>query len=233
MGVEFRRGHDDFSSVSKPSYSFQNILDFAIDKPFAESLGVDPKTGVAKGANYEERTFESAAFIQDDYKVAPHLTLNLGLRWEDYHHPTENFGTFANFIFASGSNLAQRIANGSMQLSPDPWKSSNFNFAPRFGYSWNPRTKLVLRGGFGVTYDRIPNGVWESLATNPPVLATANAGPFYNTPIVYGIGGPGPNYGFPPNPAFATGLDPHNGIWVLPRIAWPGSTTSIAFPATY
>jgi hypothetical protein len=212
MGVEFRRGHDDFFSVSKPSYSFQNILDFAIDKPNAESLGVDPKTGVAKGADYEERTFESAAFIQDDYKVAPHLTLNLGLRWEDYHHPTENFGNFANFIFPSGSSLAQRIANGSMQLSPNPWKSSNFNFAPRFGYSWNPRTSLVLRGGFGVTYDRMPNGVWEGLATNPPVLASANAGPIYNTPIVYSIGGPGANFGFPPNPAFATGLDSHNGI---------------------
>jgi len=212
VGVEFRRGHDDFFSVSKPSYTFQNILDFATDQPIAENLSVDPKTGVAKGSNYEERTFESAAFIQDDYKVAPRLTLNLGLRWEDYHHPTENFGTFANFMFGSGSTLADRIANGSMQLSPNPWNSSNFNFAPRFGYSWNPQSKLVLRGGFGVTYDRIPNGDWESLATNPPVLASANAGPIFNTPIVYSIGGPGPNYGFPNNPAFATGLDPHNGI---------------------
>jgi hypothetical protein len=212
MGVEFRRGHDDFFSVSKPAYTFQNILDFAIDQPLYETLSVDPKTGVAKGADYEERTFESAAFVQDDYKIAHNLTLNLGLRWEDYHHPTENFGTFANFIFGSGSDLAQRIANGSMQLSPDPWHSRNFYFAPRFGYSWNPRTKLVLRGGFGTTYDRMPNGVWESLATNPPLLATANAGPIFKTPIVYSIGGSGPNYGFPNNPAFATGLDSHNGI---------------------
>jgi hypothetical protein len=212
MGVEFRRGHDDFFSVAKPAYTFQNILDFAIDQPISENLSVDPKTGVALGANYQERTFEAAAFIQDDYKVASNLTLNLGLRWEDYFHPSENFGTFANFIFASGASAADRIANGSMQLSPDPWKNSNFNFAPRIGYSWNPQPKLVLRGGFGVTFDRFPNGDWESLATNPPVLASANAGPIYNTPIVYSLGGEGPNYGFPPNPAFATGLDSHNGI---------------------
>lgn len=212
VGVEFRRGHDDFFSVSKPAYTFQNILDFAVDKPVSENLSVDPKTGVAKGSNYEERTFESAAFIQDDYKVKPDLTLNLGLRWEDYHHPTENFRQFANFIFGSGPDLATRIANGSMQLSPAPWKSSHFNFAPRFGYSWNPRTRLVIRGGFGVTYDRIPNGDWESLANNPPLLASANAGPQFNTPIVYSLGGSGANYGFPTNPAFATGLDSHNGI---------------------
>lgn len=212
VGVEFRRGHDDFFSVAKPAYTFQNILDFAVDQPLAENLSVDPKTGVAKGANYEERTFESAAFVQDDYKLSRRFTLNLGLRWENYYHPTENFGNFANFIFGSGSNLAERMTNGSMQLAPDPYKSSNFNFAPRFGYSWNPLTKLVLRGGFGVTYDRIPNGDWESLATNPPVLASANAGPQFNTPITYSLGGSGPNYGFPPNPAFATGLDSHNGI---------------------
>ncbi|MBZ5565286.1 MAG: carboxypeptidase regulatory-like domain-containing protein [Acidobacteriia bacterium] len=212
MGFNLMRGHDDFFSVSKPSYTFQNILDFAIDQPLSENLQVDPKTGIAKGSNYEERTWEAAAFIQDDYKITPRLTLNLGLRWEDYFHPTENFGTFANFAFGSGSTLAERIANGSMQLSANPYKNSNFNLAPRFGYSWNPKTKLVLRGGFGVTYDRIPNGDWESLATNPPVLASANAGPIFNTPIVYGIGGSGPNFGFPPNPAFATGLDPHNGI---------------------
>lgn len=212
VGVEFRRGHDDFSSVSKPSYTFQNILDFAIDKPVSESLSVDPTTGIAKGANYQERTFESAAFIQDNYRLTHNLTLNLGLRWEDFFHPTEKHGVLANFLMGSGANMAQEIANGSMQVDPNPYKNSNLNFAPRLGYAWNPLTKLVVRGGFGITYDRIPNGDWESLATNPPLLANATAGPIFNTPIAYSLGGPGPNYGFPPNPAFATGLDSHNGI---------------------
>jgi Carboxypeptidase regulatory-like domain/TonB dependent receptor len=232
MGVEFRRGHDDFFSVAKPAYTFQNILDFATDQPISETLSVDPKTGVALGSDYEERTFESAAFIQDDYKVRANLTLNLGLRWEDYYHPTENFGTFANFFYGSGTNVAEQMTNGSMQLSPNPWKNSNFNFAPRIGYSWNPQTKLVLRGGFGVTYDRIPNGDWESLANNPPVLASANAGPIYDTPIVYSLGGPGPNYGFPPNPAFATGLNSQNGI-VGARVTVTAANPNLNIPYVY
>ncbi len=180
VGVEFRRGHDDFFSVAKPSYTFQNILDFAIDKPISENLSVDPKTGVAKGSNYEERTLNQPRLFKTISKLL-RVDFEPGAALGDYHHATENFGTFANFVFGTGPTLAGRIANGSMQLSSDPYKSSNLNFAPRFGYSWNPRSNLVLRGGFGITYDRIPNGDWESLANNPPVLASANAGPIFQT----------------------------------------------------
>ena len=213
MGVEFRRGHDDYQTVSRPSYLFQNILDFATDQPEREGMRVDVNTGMPKNLVYEERTFETAAFIQDDYKVKPNLTLNLGLRWEDYTHPTEKLNQFANFVPGNGSGYNEQVTNGSMQLSPAPWKSKNLNFAPRLGYSWNPRPRLVLRGGFGITYDRVPNGDWEGLATNPPKSAvTAYAGALYDTSILYQLGGTGTNYGFAPNPAFAQGLDSHNGI---------------------
>jgi len=213
MGVEFRRGHDDFESVSRPAYTFQNILDFATDQPLNEGLYVDAVSGLARGPGYEERTFESAAFVQDDYKLTPHLTLNLGLRWEDYRHPTEIFKQFSNFIPGTGSTYDQQIAAGSMQLRQAPWSSKDLNFAPRLGYSWSPKSKLVIRGGFGITYDRFPNADWESLAYNPPKgPAFVNAGPQFKTPIVYQLGSAGPNYGFTPNPAFATGLNPQNGI---------------------
>jgi hypothetical protein len=213
MGVEFRRGHDDFESVSRPAYTFQNILDFATDQPLSEGLYVQATNGLARGPGYQERTFETAAFIQDDYKLTPHLTFNVGLRWEDYRHPTEVFKQFSNFVPGSGSDYDQEIANGSMQLTDAPWSSKNLNFAPRVGYSWNPKPKLVFRGGYGITYDRFPNGIWEGLADNPPKGPVfANAGPQFDTPIIYQLGSPGAYYGFTPNPAFTTGLNAQNGI---------------------
>jgi uncharacterized membrane protein YgcG len=66
------------------------------------------------------------AFVQDDWKVRPNLTLNLGLRYENQ------------------DNI-----------------SSDFNFAPRLGFAWSPRAgrarqpKTVIRGGFGIFYDRL------------------------------------------------------------------------------
>lgn len=230
MGVEFRRGHDDFESVSRPSYTFQNILDFATDQPLNEGLYVEATTGVPRGPGYEERTFETAAFFQDDFKVTPHLTLNLGLRWEDYRHPTEVFQQFANFVPGSGSSYDQQVASGSMQLTPAPWSSKNLNFAPRVGYSWNPLTKLVIRGGYGITYDRFANGNWEGLAYNPPkgpafVTASVQNG----IPFTYQLGGSGANYGFATNPAFATGLNSQNGI-LGARVSVTGAIPTLAEP---
>jgi hypothetical protein len=231
MGVEFRRGHDDFESVSRPAYDFQNILDFATDKPLNESLSVDAVSGLPRGPGYQERTFETAAFFQDDYKVTSRLTLNLGLRWEDYRHPTEVFGQFANFIPGSGSDYDERIASGSMQLTPAPWSSKNLNFAPRLGLSWNPKTRLVIRSGFGITYDRFANGNWEGLADNPPKgPVTVTAGyPSNQTPFTYQLGGPGAYYGFTPNPAFATGLNAQNGINGV-RSTVSGAVSNLAEP---
>ena len=70
--------------------------------------------------------FDFGGFIQDDWKMRQNLTLNLGLRYENQ------------------DNI-----------------SSNFNFAPRLGFAWSPggggqrKTKTVIRGGFGIFYDRI------------------------------------------------------------------------------
>lgn len=91
-------------------------------------------------------------FAQDDYKVTPHLTLNLGLRyqvqggWYELHNRVGDFDP----------TIANPITNtqGAMWLSPSGRRGvestvSNI-FLPRIGAAWSPRTNWAIRGGFGV-----------------------------------------------------------------------------------
>jgi len=232
MGVEGRRGHDDFQTVSRPAYYFLNILDFAADLPYEEGLLVNPSTGQPEGANYQYRTVEEALFIQDDFKVSPHFTLNLGLRWEDYGSPIDNFNTLGNFFPGSGSTYDEQVANGVMKGVHTPWSPKHLNFAPRLGYSWNPRPRLVLRGGFGITYDRFPNGDWESMGgLNPPNgAAFIGAGLPFNDSYPYYLGSAtAPNWGFYGSPEFETGLNPQGGIKGA-RVGVYGALPNLAEP---
>jgi len=84
-------------------------------------------------------------FLQDDFKVTPRLTLNLGLRYE------------FNSNFASSKTQAlNAISNvpGVIEFH-DPTTQKN-NYAPRFGFAWDPTgsAKWAVRGGFGIAYGR-------------------------------------------------------------------------------
>lgn len=83
-------------------------------------------------------------FIQDDWRVASRLTLNLGLRYDAQvmRKPT----TF---------NPDPRLAAAG--ISTKQFHNDYNNFAPRFGFAWNPVDKLVIRGGYGLFFGRTPS----------------------------------------------------------------------------
>jgi hypothetical protein len=137
--------------------------------------------------NYVENN--QTAFVQDDWKISSRLTFNLGVRWEYDGSYSDKYGNLTNVSVplleaagvpptgpeSSGSGLVGyvvpnnytnhypqppagvTISNRSIPVTSGPPLD---NFAPRFGFAWQPRKdgRLVIRGGVGMFYDRIGGG---------------------------------------------------------------------------
>ena len=143
--------------------------------------------GIAEGtqerlnAQTANNTTYWSGYVQDDWKVDPVLTLNLGVRYE-YFGPvverngksityfdtsvpspiaaqaTANYATMATPSEQALVPVSQFAVNGGVRFaSPGQglWHSQTGNFSPRFGFAWNPVTPLVVRGGFGLFYQHL------------------------------------------------------------------------------
>ena len=148
-----------------------------------------------------------APYIQDDWKVTPSLTLNLGLRW-DYRsvpYETRNRMAWRNLDYAPGGLLvadetlvAGGITDGAYYQyagrrspeNPDRYKV----FAPRAGFAWRPFTdeKTVVRGGYGLFFDsaegREIDGAVGRVSVREPrqlsaVARTTGAAPDHRCPV--------------------------------------------------
>jgi Carboxypeptidase regulatory-like domain len=98
---------------------------------------------------YDVSTLDYAFFVQDNWKISPRLTLELGLRFDQEILPTQK---------PSYLNPAE-IVNGVAVGNNHP--SDKNNFGPRLGFSYDMfgSGKTVLRGGYGMYYGRLTNGV--------------------------------------------------------------------------
>lgn len=123
-----------------------------------------------------------ALYVQDDWKVRPDLTLNLGLRWEffgqavnELHDSTLKRETGSNPFWDTSLPLSVR----TFQKVPDHWK----NFQPRIGFAWNPsHTRFVVRGGYAINFDPVFYNIVNNAAIQAPVAnaAAINCGDGYH-----------------------------------------------------
>lgn len=152
-----------FGDVDSTESNFQK------DFPYFQELSVDPRSG-KKADAYRHYTMKDANFfVQDDWKVSPRLTLNLGLRWEHYGAPGEVNGIIAQFTNLNCTSI-DCVRNARVTPVDRMWKTRNTDFAPRFGFAWDVfgKGRMSLRGGYGISYDRIFDNVWSNGAWNPP-----------------------------------------------------------------
>ncbi len=130
--------------------------------------------GVPCYPNRDYRELDFTPYAQDDWKVTPRLTLNLGLRYE----PTTNAYALHNTLFAATNFLTNP---GFVPVSNATASNPNLkNWDPRFGFAWDMFAdhKTSLRGGFAVTHSPITTWQYNPFysATNPnPSLTSTNS----------------------------------------------------------
>ena len=220
--IRWERNDDNLNGASRPLYTFPGLFNFANDAPIFYQINADPQTGGVANAQRHFRSGGYGLFFQDDWKARPNLTLNLGLRYEYFQVLKERDNMVSNFVFGPGGGLAgSRVEPTSELYEPD-----RNNFAPRIGFAWSPKQfdlqdKFVLRGGFGIHYNRIPEVVFTNTRGNPPFFArfaiccgtaaTDFGSPFAGDQILYTLGTSNSPFSYPANPALAVGIDPVTG----------------------
>jgi outer membrane receptor protein involved in Fe transport len=126
---------------------------------------------------------ESALYVQDAWRMSPHFTLNLGVRWEYYgvqHNKDPKLDS--NYFMPSGQigtplGISEGVAMPVQQSSVGGFWAPTYNdFAPRIGFAWDVfgDGKTSLRGGYGIGYERNFGNVTFNAIQNPPNYETVS-----------------------------------------------------------
>ncbi|MBE7181031.1 MAG: TonB-dependent receptor, partial [Terriglobus roseus] len=142
----------------------RNLADFMFGNRSGYSLTTFAIVNVRQRYNF--------MYVQDDIKVSPSLTLNVGLRYEVVTPQYERDNKLANFD-PSTNSLIQ--AHGDSIASRAQVNINYTNFAPRFGFAQTLNSKTVVRGGYGVVYAQWNRAGGENnLTYNGPNVVNAN-----------------------------------------------------------
>ena len=157
-------------------------------------IGQMHQTDISTSPRINDAQWYDSAYVQDDWKLTPRLTLNLGVRYDHYEPYKENAGNQANFVAAGGLGIAagtgvyelpQRSSNQNLgapflaALAKDNVtlkyvsnerlaNEQNLNFAPRIGVSFQANPRTVFRAGFGMFYGGLQSQGNTNLGTNFP-----------------------------------------------------------------
>ena len=106
-------------------------------------------------------------FAQDSWRVRKNLTINYGLRYELFSPVLNHQNALANFTPENGGGYV--VAKAGDWFSRSLIHPDKNDFAPRFGFSYQPISKMVLRGGYGLFYQHdVRIGSESVLGANPP-----------------------------------------------------------------
>ena len=195
IGAEVKRHQVDVEALFAADglLDIRTFNDFLLGQSAAQngspsgSSNVSLSNGSSGLFRKDERYTDFAAFFQDDVKVRPSLTLNAGLRYEIFGAPSDINGRLVTFDptiasrtappdgtlsgFVVPSNFPEEVPDGVIRSSiPGLFPTVYHDVSPRFGFAWRiaDRPTVVLRGGYGIYFNRLSAGLSESLLAQEP-----------------------------------------------------------------
>jgi hypothetical protein len=251
FGGEIRREQNNSNGVggARPLYSFTGLFNLANDTPVFEAIVTDPRTGLPTDGQRYLRQSVYGFFVQNDWKFRPNLTLNMGLRYEYFTPLREKQGRITNLVL--GPN---QLRDARVVIQDDLFEPDRNNFSPRLGFAWSPTrllnfdtgNQLVVRGGFGIAYNRTPPAVIGNARGNPPFFARNS--PCCGTPsspfapnaagqprILYAVSRDGSLFGYPTAIGLRQGVNPTTNQVIGTNVEVYGTTPELpnAYVYTY
>lgn len=208
---------------SQTNWTFNNIPTFLLGEFSTNSISLPNDL-------LEEKWFMNF-YVQDTWKVSPHFTANIGLRWEPFFPPSEINGSVYNFSLANliaGVKSTQFVnAPPGLTYPGDPGfigktgEQKQWNlYAPRVALAWDPKGdgKMVVRAGFGISYDYVAGELMVNSADAPPYGGTEIWAGQFSNPYATNPGGKVYPYVVNKNAPFAPG---GTYIFVPPNLKTP------------
>ncbi len=152
FGRNFTQGPDPATATANAGYGLASAL---LGVPDSGQFTVGPSLALLQPSNNW--------YLQDDWKLRPNLTINLGLRFE-YQTPfKERYNQLAYFDPAAVEPVTGRTGLLTMTSPTRRYPSNpNYNWAPRVGLAWTIRPQTVFRAGYGVFFAPGSGGVGSS-----------------------------------------------------------------------
>ncbi|MEI9978654.1 MAG: carboxypeptidase regulatory-like domain-containing protein [Edaphobacter sp.] len=183
------------------------VINFATSAPTSTgNVFSDWVTGQA--SSFEQDTpyttllsyWHVAAFVQDNYRITPRFTANLGIRWDIDTPPVESLNKTASFSPGVQSTVTP-IAPKGMLFPGDPGVgrgiiSTRFHhIAPRVGFAWDPYGdgKTAFRGAAGVFYGTTSGNEWNQPGNGAPFAIRQSFGPLNSITNIYSTPGDFPS----------------------------------------
>jgi hypothetical protein len=215
LGVELRRITKGLA-IGPPqsgTFAFNSLADFVADRPFRQTLTVDPVTGEPASYPRDFTQYESGLFVQDQWTVGPRLSVSLGLRHDYFGTVSERDGRLSSIVLGDGATFHDQLANASLGRVDRLYRPERLNFSPRVGVAWDPSGKgrSSIRSGFSMAYQPHHGQSISGARALPPdalqgVIQPSNR---IGTTIRYDIP-------VPYNPEFGRGLNAYGGVQSRP-----------------